>query len=159
MEFPFQSTLPAGGATPCQTWPFRYSSISIHAPRRGSDARRRFGVYDDAGISIHAPRRESDFLLLSPTDPISYFNPRSPQGERPFRPHYHLIIFDFNPRSPQGERPGEHLLLEGLIDFNPRSPQGERRDCTTCEESTLNFNPRSPQGERLVCQMPNIQRQ
>ena len=55
-------------------------------------------------ISIHAPRTGSDFLVTG-TPCQSYFNPRSPHGERPSpaagsagaRSH-------FNPRSPHGER-------------------------------------------------------
>ena len=56
---PFQSTLPAGGATGGDLIPLAAEAISIHAPRRGSDINH--GVtrasYD---ISIHAPRRGSD---------------------------------------------------------------------------------------------------
>ena len=56
----FQSTLPAGGATRRITWRSVCILISIHAPRRGSDLRRKFCDERNA------------------TD----FNPRSPQGER-----------------------------------------------------------------------------
>ena len=37
-------------------------------------------------ISIHAPRMGSDAQLLKVTLPIVYFNPRSPHGERPESP-------------------------------------------------------------------------
>ena len=57
---PFQSTLPAGGATEEVRLELFFCDISIHAPRRGSDA------------LAHA--------ILKP--PLKYFNPRSPQGER-----------------------------------------------------------------------------
>ena len=77
----FQSTLPVWGATS------RYfprplgGTISIHAPRVGSDLRPlREGPA--RGISIHAPRVGSDqdhFLVVLL---LCDFNPRSPCGER-----------------------------------------------------------------------------
>ena len=78
----FQSTLPGWGATGDGNQPTVATAISIHAPRVGSDRRRKS---TDCGHS--------------------YFNPRSPGGERrgasrsgsPGRT-------DFNPRSPDGER-------------------------------------------------------
>ena len=100
----FQSTLPAGGATNGNVFngasPPNFnprspqgerrahlvaavpSSISIHAPRRGSDLTldelRKRGF----GISIHAPRRGSD-RRHHPAQGLHHdFNPRSPQGER-----------------------------------------------------------------------------
>ena len=60
MEVLFLSTLPARGATASHSMLDLISSISIHAPREGSD---------------HGPR----FLPAS----HSYFYPRSPRGERP----------------------------------------------------------------------------
>ena len=56
----FQSTLPGWGATIGLAEAARADNISIHAPRMGSDARAAHGA----------------LLLL-------YFNPRSPDGERP----------------------------------------------------------------------------
>ena len=55
----FQSTLPVGGATYRHVYYLPHNTISIHAPRGGSDA----------------------WKLPSRTLP-PYFNPRSPQGER-----------------------------------------------------------------------------
>ena len=78
--------------------------ISIHAPRTGSDS--RFFIDDSTqSISIHAPRTGSDnqiglwspqCLQFQSTLPargatgatlmligFTYFNPRSPHGERP----------------------------------------------------------------------------
>ena len=58
----FQSTLPARGATPPRWAELFSASISIHAPRTGSDSRnpRRCA---GCGISIHAPRTGSDIPL------------------------------------------------------------------------------------------------
>ncbi len=104
----------------------------------------------------------------------TYFNPRSPHGERRRR----IVEEDddayFNPRSPHGERLWRLLPRLLPLHFNPRSPHGERRRCTT-RTSTLwrisihaprtgsddwayksikeldDFNPRSPHGERPKC--------
>ena len=59
VEWAFQSTLPARGATLHSTRTPRGGDISIHAPRTGSD---QDAVLDEkiSGISIHAPRTGSD---------------------------------------------------------------------------------------------------
>ena len=56
----FQSTLPARGATEAIRQQRTSRTISIHAPRTGSDleGRKKKGVTQD--ISIHAPRTGSD---------------------------------------------------------------------------------------------------
>ena len=79
----FQSTLPAWGATERDARGGSRYTISIHAPRMGSDTAR-----------------------IRLTGGSSYFNPRSPHGER----RLCLLILEnkllyFNPRSPHGERP------------------------------------------------------
>ena len=56
----FQSTLPARGATSRRQGNPQWETISIHAPRTGSDRHGDAGVPDDGD-----------------------FNPRSPHGERP----------------------------------------------------------------------------
>ena len=82
----FQSTLPVWGATGRDAQTAQAESISIHAPRVGSDVLLGPG---QAGveISIHAPRVGSDncWTILKPI--ISNFNPRSPCGERLRRIH------------------------------------------------------------------------
>ena len=101
----FQSTLPVWGATGPAPWvDFPKKVISIHAPRVGSDAatlgpsnsssgfqstlpvwgatQSRRVYRSPKGISIHAPRVGSD--ATGPGRPYggTYFNPRSPCGER-----------------------------------------------------------------------------
>ena len=78
----FQPTLPVRGATcfprcaPC------CCQISTHAPRAGSD-RTRPQTRIFFPISTHAPRAGSDRRTLpSSARPETYFNPRSPCGER-----------------------------------------------------------------------------
>ena len=56
----------------------------------------------------------------------SYFNPRSPHGERQLPPLFCSRTSYFNPRSPHGERPSSPLRLQRNTNFNPRSPHGER---------------------------------
>mgnify|MGYP000926818272 FL=1 len=60
----FQSTLPARGATLHMSFDNFESSISIHAPRTGSDADPRLKGHA-LDISIHAPRTGSDCVILS----------------------------------------------------------------------------------------------
>ena len=83
----FQSTLPARGATICCLVASLSVSISIHAPREGSDldsiAVNVFSFY----ISIHAPREGSDSQMIICIPRQSNFNPRSPRGERRLSPH------------------------------------------------------------------------
>ena len=55
--------------------------ISIHAPRVGSDI-ILMPIWLKPTISIHAPRVGSDRLPVPARPLISYFNPRSPCGER-----------------------------------------------------------------------------
>ena len=102
-------------------------------------------------ISIHAPRAGSDLRpppCCAGRDPN--FNPCSPCGERLVQVSYQIVaVFDFNPCSPCGERPdvpgwdGSAQIFQSMlpvrgativhimqvcrhIDFNPCSPCGER---------------------------------
>ena len=77
----FQSTLPVWGATNPSNAKACFSTISIHAPRVGSDFAHVFS---------------SIFVM--------YFNPRSPCGERRITSRTGLTGRYFNPRSPCGER-------------------------------------------------------
>ena len=56
----FQSTLPVRGATGRMACSFRPGSISIHAPREGSDLETSLNNWTGHVISIHAPREGSD---------------------------------------------------------------------------------------------------
>ena len=78
----FQSTLPGWGATHYSDYRNRVVHISIHAPRMGSDLRSD-GQRHSIGISIHAPRMGSDSSVPAVPSARRYFNPRSPDGERP----------------------------------------------------------------------------
>ena len=100
----FQSTLPARGATKRHRDDAIRETISIHAPRTGSDlqhagGRRAVGIsihaprtgsdtalengfVDEIAISIHAPRTGSDAISVRRAPLTLHFNPRSPHGER-----------------------------------------------------------------------------
>ncbi len=78
----FQSTLPSRGATYPRPGDCLYSNISIHAPLAGSDPWARPQNNSEFRISIHAPLAGSDRLKAWAACLTSYFNPRSPRGER-----------------------------------------------------------------------------
>ncbi len=99
----FQSTLPARGATSRRRHASLRRSISIHAPRTGSDWSRSPSPAQRF-ISIHAPRTGSDSRHCSrPCRPaISIHAPRT--GSDKLVIQARLIEKNFNPRSPHGER-------------------------------------------------------
>ena len=96
----FQSTLPVRGATFGVPNQGRDGTISIHAPREGSDIIRGNGLIGvcsfqstlpvrgatndllfpghEQGISIHAPREGSDDTTIASAAYRAHFNPRSP---------------------------------------------------------------------------------
>ena len=78
----FQSTLPVRGATlRAPAWTFSVS-ISIHAPRAGSDPVFWFSSYPSSLFQSTLPVRGATADSgRSPSAP-RYFNPRSPCGER-----------------------------------------------------------------------------
>ena len=79
----FQSTLPARGATVVAYCSPLSVPISIHAPRTGSDAiiHSVKGRYKKFQSTLPARGATHSRLQLPPFP--SYFNPRSPHGERP----------------------------------------------------------------------------
>ena len=124
---PFQSTLPARGATWFYPAAQEFYDISIHAPRTGSDCQgavqkeprtisihaprtgsdfRFFDFFPNHGISIHAPRTGSDFPSPTHFQPPATFQSTLPaRGATAQRIHRMLTATHFNPRSPHGERP------------------------------------------------------
>ena len=65
----FQSTLPVWGATSLYFLISNFRSISIHAPRVGSDESGQLSVYKYFYISIHAPRVGSDRNIFYYSEP------------------------------------------------------------------------------------------
>ena len=125
-------------------------------------------------ISTHAPRAGSDARPTSSSSRTTYFNPRSPCGERPCRYGSSTPRASFQPTLPvRGatlEGVDEKPPLPGISThapragsdscgkrkttwsryFNPRSPCGERRRELGVLRRPLHFNPRSPCGERRL---------
>ena len=127
--------------------------ISIHAPLAGSDARCWTSRTPPTSFQSTLPSRGATYIQLAERTAETYFNPRSPRGERLGRNRKTHPAHDFNPRSPRGERPTKTLpvifcnifqstlpsrgathisakLIFDRIYFNPRSPRGERRSST-----------------------------
>ena len=148
----FQSTLPARGATCSQPLLFPMTlTISIHAPRTGSDVKCQDALIVAAPISIHAPRTGSDeatagkilaemefqstlpargatwSFLICPS--FAQFQSTLPaRGATAAAVPVAIAVLHFNPRSPHGERRAERASIRaGCCYFNPRSPHGERR--------------------------------
>ena len=148
----FQSTLPARGATvspesrcteradfnprsPHGERPAFHQrqhaggTISIHAPRTGSDLRWQCGAFSITGFQSTLPARGATVEVLCRSRRFQHFNPRSPHGERRKRMRLPAsTAVNFNPRSPHGERRYNALHTDSAeYNFNPRSPHGERR--------------------------------
>ena len=122
----FLSTLPARGATALCSPLYPVVSISIHAPREGSDLPHGRLQYHRRAISIHAPREGSDHRQWQQCARRGHFYPRSPRGERPASTARQSSRSNFYPRSPRGERPHRSRLRRFRGYFYPRSPRGER---------------------------------
>ena len=124
-------------------------------------------------ISIHAPRTGSDSSILPPTAWTADFNPRSPHGERQQRRRRAVRTCAFQSTLPargatyvgnhsaaysafQSTLPARGATLRWTVkntrleNFNPRSPHGERHNALHTDSAEYNFNPRSPHGERRV---------
>ena len=175
---PFQSTLPARGATAGGGVFRRALVISIHAPRTGSDClktQRRNWRKNFNPRSPHGERRKVTPVI----DMVQNFNPRSPHGERQTRLDGHDRAIQFQSTLPaRGATTPPRPRCRCCCHFNPRSPHGERQSITVtiaveihisthaprtgsdrppCPPTTAiaHFNPRSPHGERLAMMYAN----
>ena len=124
----FQSTLPVGGATKSASMSAGASTISIHAPRGGSD--------EDEKAAAMFKREFQSTLPVGGATEVLLLAPRSPR---------------FQSTLPVGGATTSSRSTTTRTEyFNPRSPWGERLVwATLCAGAPLNFNPRSPWGERL----------
>ena len=124
----FQSTLPARGATyrvraDAQTARQFQSTLPARGATAVRGARRVL-----PGISIHAPRTGSDLIRSAHMYISSYFNPRSPHGERPFTGRPLSMSTTFQSTLPaRGATRTPRSGWPPPCNFNPRSPHGERR--------------------------------
>ena len=102
--------------------------ISIHAPRTGSDVGsvllHRFMYTFQSTLPARGATLVSSLLPKI----ISYFNPRSPHGERRRSGQYTAPDSQkISIHAPRTGSDGERLVALILADdFNPRSPHGER---------------------------------
>ena len=107
-------------------------SISIHAPREGSDKRSREHPVQ-RGISIHAPREGSDYFrdkLTFGLSRISIHAPREGSDQR-------LLLLD---------------LGQVVISIHAPREGSDRRTRCRFGPSRRYFYPRSPRGERQLAQ-------
>ena len=79
----FQSTLPVRGATKHFGRIEKFQSISIHAPRAGSDLQCRCKARFHRRFQSTLPVRGATCRGAGAVRRTSHFNPRSPCGERP----------------------------------------------------------------------------
>ena len=151
LESRFQSTLPARGAT----------------LRRASSARSR-------SFQSTLPARGATGAASSSPGSKTYFNPRSPHGERRGNTHANRYFVGFQSTLPargatwvtayarqeleisiHAPRTGSdlqcYLVRPVQQHFNPRSLHGERRGERGAVQLLQDFNPRSLHGERLRC--------
>ena len=77
----FQSTLPVGGATIFCSWKSNTKTFQSTLPVGGATGKNR-NAGKRPSISIHAPRGGSDLRIRNYAKGSAYFNPRSPWGER-----------------------------------------------------------------------------
>ena len=170
----FQSTLPVGGATISEQSGNKTSSISIHAPRGGSDGSHGIDSLQADNFNPRSPWGER-LPSATPSTPTGQFQSTLPVGgaTSPIQSQYAFSMISIH--APRGgsdarasldERPGVEFQStlpvggatrhrpcrsSGRKDFNPRSPWGERHvSCTPSWRLSRYFNPRSPWGERLV---------
>ena len=144
----FQSTLPAWGATLRGVTRRSIESVSIHAPRVGSDPDDR-RESEQGEVSIHAPRVGSDRQCDPEDRDRVRFQSTLPAwgatGKCPERTGYAKV-------SIHAPRVGSDQQAAGVCSrrccFNPRSPRGERLRISFETNLEQGFNPRSPRGER-----------
>ena len=125
----FQSTPPARGATCQSCCRSCYWTISIHAPRKGSDP-----------------------IVTSKQATNNNFNPRPPQGERLWKQNDKQSAkkFQSTPPARGATTSSGHVSINFCISIHaPR--KGSDRTSQTSRTNHHYFNPRPPQGERHYC--------
>ena len=145
---PFQSTLPARGATSSTSSGKSFRIFQSTLPARGATPTHDFQSCA-LHISIHAPRTGSDDTPPPSAPPASYFNPRSPHGERRFRPEPVAPTQDISIHAPRtgSDLPENAERITRRISIHaPRTGSDNPRRNHARQQ--IYFNPRSPHGER-----------
>ena len=132
------------------------TSISIHAPRVGSDLQThvrfaRSKVFQST-LPVWGATRTTAITRMRPLN----FNPRSPCGERPYGASgMRSRESNFNPRSPCGERLFGEKYFSIAQKFQSTLPVwGATSAIAETARSDRHFNPRSPCGERRSAHIP-----
>ena len=171
LPLPFQSTLPARGATLLDVMTVFPDAFQSTLPARG--ATRLTNCFpSSAKFQSTLPARGATICACKTLSASAHFNPRSPHGERRGDFHCpHCGCEHFNPRSPHGERRenDSRALRRCVISIHaPRTgsdPQNRRhaprvrisihaprtgsdRKRPLAGTKKNDFNPRSPHGER-----------
>ena len=108
------------------------SKISIHAPRTGSDIIANSLLDAEGTFQSTLPARGATQNSITMQVTKTYFNPRSPHGERRTDTRwFHDYIYGFQSTLPARGA----TLYTGQAHscnkyFNPRSPHGERQGVT-----------------------------
>ena len=161
------------GGDACEPGEVATEIISIHASRMGGDslsfagsspqskfqstppgweATHQHGQPDDRGdISIHASRMGGDRNSFGIFTHAVDFNPRLPDGRRPFLITSPYTDRHFNPRLPDGRRRESGESGEYVLYFNPRLPDGRRRDRVALIEGicTISIHASRMGGDRI----------
>ena len=141
----FQSTLPARGATREIIIDAADMSISIHAPRTGSDVVQLKVVYRREKFQSTLPARGATCKTCVRRWEPAYFNPRSPHGERRLSRRPGVRASDFNPRSPHGERHLFRALRRAHIVISIHAPRtGSDLFCACTTKVKISFQSTLP---------------
>ena len=102
-------------------------------------------------ISIHAPRGGSDVFYSNNCASHIYFNPRSPWGERRVLGWIKTTKDRFQSTLPVGGATKIQYTGAVSISISIHAPRGGSDSASAlAQRSAMHFNPRSPWGERLA---------
>ena len=124
---PFQSTLPARGATGCSPGQMPGLIFQSTLPARGATRQRRRNDGGKQGFQSTLPARGATQMLCGLKITGIFQSTLPARGATRGQQSAGLLVHYFNPRSPHGERPLQCFRLGQGRHFNPRSPHGERR--------------------------------
>ena len=140
----FQSTLPARGATASDSSSAGIPTISIHAPRTGSDQSRQPEPAAASNFNPRSPHGERQCRSESKVSSNKYFNPRSPHGERPLSPATFSAPVVFQSTLPARGATIARELVRELLKISIHAPRtgsdpraGDERGSGKAFQSTL----------------------
>ena len=127
-EVPFQSTLPARGATVvCNIF-----------------------LVDSRNFNPRSPRGERLYTVINTIRRVRFQSTLPARGATCLFPAVGVLLVDFNPRSPRGERRCDNNTIVQVSPFQSTLPaRGATVPIPKQGAAEQDFNPRSPRGERL----------